>query len=72
MVTLKRCTPMFRKNVLLSASSDQKSGKMDVTYPFETLVLFFLLNLIGIASEVCIAIIMRTSSVKLSAQRYLV
>lgn len=41
MVTLKRCTPTFGKNVLLSASSDQNSGKMDLTYPFETLVLFF-------------------------------
>ena len=41
MVILKSCTPTFGKNVLLPPSSDQKNGKMDVTHPFETLVLFF-------------------------------
>jgi hypothetical protein len=70
MVTLKRHTQTFEKNVLLPLSSYQKSSKMDVTHSFETVVLFIFLKVKGIVSEVFTVIIMRTPCLTLSPQRY--
>jgi hypothetical protein len=68
MFMLKSCVLTFGKNVLLPPSSDQKRVKMDVTHSFETLVHFFKFN--GIPSEVFVAIIMRSSCLTLSSQKY--